>query len=261
MGAEPALSSLRERDLQMGKRLTWPVSDLIQSKLAGLRFIGLPGKDLIAQRLRDDGSFEPELLALAATFLNAAGPGTVLDIGANIGSFALPVAAAFPHQNMVCFEAQRLVFYQLCGAVALNGLSNVDVRHAAVSDHAGLLEFAAPNYEVETNIGAMSLDARINGIRGACTQGAVERVQMIRLDDQPITDLRLLKVDVEGMELAVLRGAEALLARNNYPPILCECWNADWFEADRLALFAWFSQHGYQLQGLGDNFVATQMAR
>jgi FkbM family methyltransferase len=261
MGAEHALFSLREDDLGMGNRVAWPTSYLIQSKSAGLNFIGLPNKDLIAQRLRDDGSFEPELLALAATFLSAAGPGIVIDVGANIGSFALPVAAAFPQQDVICFEAQRLVSYQLCGAVALNGFSNVEVRHAAVSDHAGVLEFAAPNYAVETNIGAMSLDSRINGIRGACTQGAVERVQMIRLDDLPISDLRLLKIDVEGMELAVLRGAEALLARNSYPPILCECWNAEWFEADRLALFAWFAQHGYQLQGLGDNFVATQIAR
>lgn len=239
----------------------WPASDLIQSRSTGLSFIGLPDKDLIAQRLRDEGSFEPELLALAATFLDAAGAGTVIDVGANIGSFALPVAAAFPQQSIVCFEAQRLVSYQLSGAVALNGFSNVEVIRAAVSDHAGVLEFAAPNYAVETNIGAMSLDARINGLRGACTQGAVERVQMIRLDDLPLTDLRLLKIDVEGMELAVLRGAEALLARNGYPPILCECWNAAWFETDRLALFTWFAQFGYQLQGLGDNFVATQMGR
>lgn len=245
----------------MDSRIAWPVSDLIRSRPGGLCFIGLPGKDLIAQRLRDEGAFEPELLALASTALQTAGPGTILDVGANIGSFALPVATAFPQQNVICYEAQRLVSYQLCGAVALNGLSNVEVRHAAVSDHVGVLEFAAPDYEVETNIGAMSLDSRINVVRGACSRGANERVPVIRLDDLPLTDLRLLKVDVEGMELSVLRGAAALLQRNGHPPVLFECWNAEWFEVDRLALFTWFAEHGYGFHGIGDNYIATRLAR
>jgi FkbM family methyltransferase len=240
----------------------WPASSLVQFAPGELRYIGFAQRDLIAQRLQACGTFEPEVVNAALRLLQQQPPGTVLDVGANIGSFSLPVAAANPGHRLICYEAQRLVAYQLCGAAALNGLSNIHVSHAAVAQQGGgTMQIAMPDYGLEANIGAMSADARINALRGACTRGVAEAVRVVCLDDLPVTDLRLLKIDVEGMELPVLRGAEALLARNGYPPIIFECWNADWFEADRLALFAWFARHGYQLQGLGDNFVATQMAR
>lgn len=236
----------------------WPKSTIIQTSIKDIAYIGLPKNDLIAQRLQKFGTFEPEVNLAAIGFLSGHSSGSIVDIGANIGSFTLPLAMQFPNFEFICFEAQRLVSYQLAGSVALNGLSNVFVRHAMVSDFQGKHTILVPDYAVETNIGALSLDSHINSLRGACTAGALEQVDVIKLDDLDSSNVRLLKIDVEGMELAVLKGGENLLRRFNFPPILFECWGADWFKKDREALLSWISDRGYEIQQMGDNFVATR---
>jgi FkbM family methyltransferase len=234
----------------------WPRSQTIQATPAGPCYIGLPQQDLIAQRLARDGAFEPELVALALALLGERPPGVVVDVGANVGSFALPLADRLPRHRLHCFEAQRLVAYQLCGAVALNGLAQVHVHHLAVGAQAGTVDITLPDYRVEGNLGALSLDARINRLRGACSVGAVEAVAMVRLDDLGLEDVRLLKIDVEGMELAVLEGAQALLGRCGWPPVVFESWSAPWYEGHHRALVAWLTGRGYEITSLGDNHVA-----
>lgn len=240
----------------------WPPSQLIELRSSGRRaqLLGL-STDLIAESIRRDGGFESSLAEMAMEQLQAQPPGTVIDVGANIGSFAIALALNAPDFRLLCFEAQRLVAYQLAGAVALNGLASVHVFHQAVGDTLGDIEITAPDYAIEPNVGAMSLDSDINALRGATTQGARERVRMVTLDSLDVTDLRLSKVDVEGMELNVLKGSERLLARNGFPPILAECWQNDWFSDHRAALVAWFELHGYVLKQHGDNYLATHRSR
>ncbi|WP_214278586.1 hypothetical protein, partial [Escherichia coli] len=74
-------------------------------------------------------------------------------------SFAIALALNAPDFRLLCFEAQRLVAYQLAGAVALNGLASVHVFHQAVGDTLGDIEITAPDYAIEPNVGAMSLDS------------------------------------------------------------------------------------------------------
>lgn len=241
----------------------WPCSQLIELRSVGTRttLLGLPASDLIAQAVQRDGGFEAGLAELAAAQLAGQAPGTVIDVGANIGTFAVPLALAAPQHRLMCFEAQRLVAYQLSGSVALNGLAQIHVHHLAVGDEVKAVEITMPDYAAEPNVGAMSIDAEVNALRGATTQGEREWVQMITLDSLAVDDLRLLKIDVEGMELAVLRGAARLLARNGYPPILAECWQNDWFDAYRVKMEAWFAEAGYELRKLGDNYLAVHQSR
>src|ERR1700693_4895150 len=58
----------------------------------------------------------------------------VVDAGANIGLISIPIARAVkPRGGTVhAFEAQRMMFYALCGATALNDLENLVVWHRAV---------------------------------------------------------------------------------------------------------------------------------
>ena len=65
---------------------------------------------------------------------------------------------------------------------------------------------------------------------------------MIRLDDLDLPVCRLIKVDVEGMELSVLKGGRELIARNS--PILYVENNRD---AKSDELIRWISGIGYQL--------------
>jgi hypothetical protein len=56
-----------------------------------------------------------------------------------------------------------------------------------------------------------------------------------------------LKIDVEGMELNVLRGAEQLLRNSGYPPIMLETWGFSWFQEERKQLIDYIESLGYEL--------------
>ncbi len=51
--------------------------------------------------------------------------------------------------------------------------------------------------------------------------------------------MSLLKIDVEGMELNVLKGAEILLRASSYPPIMVEAWDVEWFKEQRSELLVY----------------------
>ena len=138
-------------------------------------------------------------------------PGDVaLDVGANIGVHTVPMAHLVGERGAVlAFEAQRTAYQALCGNVALNGLLNVWCRNVAIGDARGsTIIVPVLNPERPNNFGGLALGKYAAG----------DRIPVVRLDDNPPQACRLIKVDVEGMELQVLRGAVGLIER--FRPIL-----------------------------------------
>lgn len=135
------------------------------------------------------------------------------DIGANIGTHTLALARLVGQQGLVfAFEPQRIVFQTLCANMALNSLDNVHCINSAVDETSGTLRLFDPDPHVPNNFGGVQLAM----ITGAPQAAPVERLV---LDDFLNTDrLKLIKIDVEGMEAEVLRGARRTLAR--FKPIL-----------------------------------------
>lgn len=154
--------------------------------------------------------FETEV----AVFRQFMQPGDIaLDIGANIGAHTLALARlAGPAGAVFAFEPQRLVFQNLCANVALNSLANVHCVNAAVSDAPGLLRLHDTDPDVPNNFGGVELGM----MQGAATGAPVPQVV---LDEFLALDrLKLVKIDIEGMEEAALRGARRLLDR--FRPVL-----------------------------------------
>lgn len=180
--------------------------------------------------------------------------GTFLDIGANFGVFSLAVAQVLRHRRgtVHAFEAQRIIAYMLCGTVALNSLENLHVHHAAVGDQAGNLDIPAFDYRKPSSFGSIEFGGQqkefIGQPRGAQSSG---RVPCVRVDDLALQQVQLIKIDVEGMEDAVLRGARATIARD-LPWALVE-----WIKSDRAALAGFFEQLGYRVHRLGGNLLCV----
>jgi FkbM family methyltransferase len=145
---------------------------------------------------------EAELTALAPILT----PGcVVVDVGANIGTHTVSFAKTVGHEGRVfAFEPQRLVHQTLCGNIALNGLTNVVALHAAASDRLGHVRIPAVDPEKEYNFGAVA-------VCGDDDRG--ELVESIPIDALDLPGCRLIKVDVEGMEATVLRGAKETIER------------------------------------------------
>jgi len=223
----------------------------------GNQYLVFKGNDLISNHVKRDG-YEVEVFAVAHKLLEKHKDGIVLDIGANLGTFSIPLARANPHLTFHAFEAQRIIYYQLCANTFINGLDNIHNHHRAMSDKQGRLELTVPDYANEGNIGAFSIDEEVRKNEYECkTQGAVEAIMASPLDKLLHKDVRLIKVDVEGHELEVLKGGRETIEANNYPPIIFEAWNwKPWFEPKRKELFQYLTDMGYEITEGGNNNLA-----
>jgi len=125
-----------------------------------------------------------------------------IDVGANIGAHTVPMAKLVGAKGtIIAFEPQRVVFQTLCANIAHNSLANVFCYQSAIGDQPGTILVPPLDPNAKNNFGAFTVSGFQQG----------EPVGMIRLDDLPIRACRLIKIDVEGMELSVLRGAEQLI--------------------------------------------------
>lgn len=149
------------------------------------------------------------------------------DIGANIGTHSLAVASHFRDRVQVrAFEAQQAMFHMLCGTMALNDLHNVSCHHNAVSDLSGLdIAFAVPDYSRENNFGALELVPPLRSDNRSLHRGGFERIRTVSVDsfDERVD---FLKIDIEGMELAALRGARQTIAKHR-PLVFVETLKCD----------------------------------
>jgi FkbM family methyltransferase len=213
--------------------------------------------DVVSNCVRS-GGYEKELQSLSSELLRDFTDGIVVDIGANLGSYIVPLAKQHSHLQFEAFEPQRIVYYQLCANTFLNRLSNVYTHNVGLSNEKRITNYVLPNYAEETNIGAFSIDfdTRANGYE-VKSEGVTERMIIIPLDAMQYEKIRLIKIDVEGHELQVLLGAEHTLRENNYPPIIFESWT--WkFPEKRRAVFDHLEDLGYKITQIGQNNLAVK---
>jgi FkbM family methyltransferase len=185
----------------------------------------------IGRSLELYGEFSEDEIILLERFVR---PGdTVIDGGANIGTHSIPLARMVGAEGRVlAFEPQRLVFQSLCANVALNSLANVDCRQQALGATLGEIVVPRLDPNVPYNFGGVELGQHVRG----------ERVPVVAIDSLSLPACHLIKLDVEGMEEAVLRGASETIRRHQ--PVL-------YVENDRKArsasLIAFIQSLGYRL--------------
>lgn len=183
------------------------------------------------------GALEPELQERLRRLVV---PGwTVWDVGASIGFFTLGLARLVgPDGLVVAFEPDTGVARRLRRHLAMNSLDNVQVQEVAAWSRAGRLVFG------------IRPDDR-GRVHARVGDGSGE-VECVALDDVlpggPAP--QLVKIDVEGAEVEVLRGAGELLGAHG-PVVVCEVHlergRAAWRLAEVLELLA---GHGYETETL-----------
>jgi FkbM family methyltransferase len=162
---------------------------------------------------------------------------TVYDVGANIGASALPLASIVGSDgNVHCFEPQRYVYLKLCANILLNGVGNITPNRIAVSESINrIVYFPFKNYLKDHISGG-------EGIQEGSKYG--NPVSTTTLDAYRANTNRVafVKIDVEGHEVAVLRGMHTLLA-NDRPYVYYENIEQGEFRESYVLLV----EHGYTL--------------
>lgn len=143
--------------------------------------------------------------ALYATAKDLPEGSTVLDCGANIGMMACSLAAQRPDLKIVAIEPVPDNVECLTRNVRENGLSNVEIIHAAVSDKPG------------------TVNVNINGPWSVVTERGEATVPAVTLDRFADRNVAYVKIDVEGWEPYVLAGGRKMLAASR--PLVFMEWN------------------------------------
>ncbi len=168
---------------------------------------------------------------------------TCIDVGANIGIYALSMSVAAGAKGDVhAFEPVRKTFRILSENIHHNNVQNVVLNNTAVGNTIGKAEFFVTFQSGLAGFG--------NTGRGTVIEK--EEVDVITLDayveKRGIKKVSLIKIDVEGFEWDVLKGGEKLLAAMPALVVIAELdkFNYDALGHDRFQIVAWMKERGYE---------------
>lgn len=164
---------------------------------------------VIGKRIFLDGAFEEEEIRFFEGMLDRLNHKvTIIDVGANIGVHSIRLAAGRSNVEVYAFEPSGGTADMLRNNIELNKLaSRIHVVRNAVSDCLGQATF----YECEDNAFSSLKDTH----RKKVINTSVVPVTTIDkfVEENGISNLALIKVDVEGFETEVIRGAVSTLER------------------------------------------------
>lgn len=223
------------------RKAIYSYSDKLIPCKNGLRFHILNTQDSVGRDLFFDGEYEPETISLISSLLEAGD--VMVDAGANIGAISLPVAKK-KAVRIYAFEPGAHIFEILEKNVAINHLGNITPVRLALSDAEKTSEY----YESD----------RVHGWSGMVKIDSFQHypVQTITLDSfaekNKIDKIKVLKVDVQGWEYFVFKGAEKLIDEGRIAHIIFEL---EWWAEKNAGLKIGAAQEflmekGYQLQTL-----------
>lgn len=184
----------------------------------GLEFIVNPATAIgIESALYSDGTYEEGTLSFMEGVLREGD--TFLDVGAHIGLMSLVASRCVGNSGRVfALEPEPGNFGRLVRHIEINSAVRVTPLNVAMGDRRGsgvIFDGGGSNTGSATMMpphssGRIGTEVRVETIDGLCSSFKIERV-------------RLLKIDVEGWELDVLRGASELLSGNQAPIVIIEC--------------------------------------
>jgi FkbM family methyltransferase len=162
------------------------------------------------------GHYEREWIRVISQAMNYAE--SFIDVGANIGVFALTIAQTHPDRSVVAIEPLLPNYLKLQENVLLNHLSNIKSYQAAVADdHHPISFYVNPIHDGGGSIiqptDYRTAEVRIDAAKYRTSHPnfvAIEQVDSLRLDDV-ITAQSVVKIDVEGAELSALASGKRSL--------------------------------------------------
>lgn len=165
----------------------------------------------IENKLIEEGIHSKDVLDLINQFMK---PNTIfIDVGANIGTISQPIGALWKKSNVLVhsFEASNDIYNSLKANIMLNNLENITAHNLAITDFNGSLTFN----EVSSNSKNRGLSSILdNSDLQDSFKTEVEAKKLDSMSDQFSLPISVIKIDVQGAELSVIKGALSLIKKN-----------------------------------------------
>ena len=227
-------------------------------------FLILNEAETIQKSLLKNGYFEQLAVKICVKFADNS---TIVDVGSNIGTFSIPVAMNFPKAKIISIEPQRNVYFHFCSNILVNKLQNIYPFNIAIgktNKKNGSIKAPLLDSFTEKYTGSVSLDPKIHELRKKLIGIAEPSLYAKNFEDVPLKNLDeiagkdkicFIKIDVEGMELSVMRSAEKVLKKFK-PFLYFEAWNFEEFKLEKNKLTNYAKKMGYELIRIGEDYFA-----
>ncbi|MDD5704162.1 MAG: FkbM family methyltransferase [Dehalococcoidales bacterium] len=191
------------------------INELIMSVYGNKLIIRTSYLDGVSNEVLYHGTYEKYETKLFEQYINEGM--TIIDIGANVGYYALLAARLVGSKGKIyAFEPESENYNLLLRNIKLNGYGNVVAIKKAVSNHTGKTDLF-----LNKETGAHCFLPEREGIVGKTTVETISLDEYFKDRRYPID---IIKIDVEGSELAVIMGMQNVIKDNDNLKIFSEFW-------------------------------------
>jgi FkbM family methyltransferase len=187
----------------------------------GYKYQGVSG-NLIDDRILAYGAYEKDVLFFMRDYIKAKdrSDSVFIDVGANTGQHSLFMSRYAKHVH--AFEPFPRVAERFRRMIELNGFSNVLLHEVGLGKEDASVPFFTPPSE---NMGGGTFLAEHAKAQASASVEPSERFRVVEgdkwLEQRQVSDVELIKIDVEGYEEFVLAGLSATLAKHR-PVVVVE---------------------------------------
>jgi FkbM family methyltransferase len=148
----------------------------------------------------------------------------IFDVGAHYGESVTDYRCMLPHSTIYSFEPDSQSFSRLKQNTA--GLKDVYCFQQALSDNSGQADLYINSSSATNSLLPISDTATALWGEAVRTSSSTERVTTATLDSfcvsQNVDRINILKIDVQGAEMSVLKGATDMFSREKVDVVICE---------------------------------------
>jgi len=208
----------RFRVMNILKKIEWPVFRApVLAESGGYQFI-FDLRDLVARELYFTGTYEPQETSLVRAILHEGM--TFLDVGAHFGYFSgLAAHLVGKGGRVISLEPDPRLFAKLAWLADRNQLSQITPVQVAAAENESILKLEgfdelSGNHALSRLVSGDTTGPRIFDVRAA----PIDQI----LDDLGVSQVDLVKMDIEGAEQLAIRGMSKGLAAHRYRNIILE---------------------------------------
>lgn len=163
-----------------------------------------------------DGTYKFDDIDKVAEIIRNIKDPIMLDIGANHGILGYRMIQHIPSIKIIAFEPQKYMYDVMKQSIRENNF-NIELHNKCVGKKEQITSIDVYDYDKEGSFGSVSLiKDKSNDVRQSPIDK--QKVEMITVDSLNLNQIDFIKIDVEGMELDVLKGGIETIKK--FKPVL-----------------------------------------